>query len=254
MRQKFVIGNWKMNGSLVSITSLVEEILELLPNELHKYCAVLPPVIYLPIVHQLLADKSIGLGAQNVYPALHGAYTGEIAVTMLLDYACRYVLVGHSERRHLFHESEKFIAEKFHQVKDHGMIPVLCVGETLSEYENGLTKQVITKQLETVVEIKSSHEDVFKNCIVAYEPVWAIGTGKTAEPMQVQEVHTFIRQSLIKYGTKNADDLPILYGGSVNEKNAAALFAMPDVDGGLIGGASLHAKQFVEIVKCINCY
>jgi len=254
MRQKIVMGNWKMNGRLDQVTSLVEDILTYLPETLQAYCAVLPPSIYLSQVSQLLQGSQISLGAQNVYPADHGAYTGELSGPMLTDYACRYVLVGHSERRHLFHEDEKFVAEKFHHVKDHGMIPVLCVGETLFERENGLTEQVLTKQLFAIAETSRQQTDVFKHCIVAYEPVWAIGTGQTATPEQVQATHAFIRVLLSQFGQSDAAKLPVLYGGSVNEKNAQSLFAMPDVDGGLIGGASLHARQFVEIVKCINCY
>ena len=151
----------------------------------------------------------------------------------------------------MFHEDEKFVAEKFHHVKDHGMIPVLCIGETLAEREQGLTEQVLTKQL---LAVSNTGSNFFDKCVVAYEPVWAIGTGQTASPEQVQAVHAYIRDLVAKTDKNNAQELPIIYGGSVNENNAHALFAMPDVDGGLIGGASLNARQFVEIVKCINCY
>ena len=159
--------------------------------------------------------------------------------------------MGHSERRRIFHEDEKFISEKFHHVKDHDMIPVLCVGETLDERNQGLTEQILTQQLLAVTHQSSQ---CFKQCVIAYEPVWAIGTGRTAEPEQVQAVHAFIRKLVATFGQSESRNLPILYGGSVNEHNARALFSMPDVDGGLIGGASLHARSFVEIVKCINCY
>lgn len=251
MRKKLVMGNWKMNGSLKQVDALLQDLLMLLEEQPHAECVVLPPAIYLPRVADVLTKSGIQWGAQNVYPQDTGAYTGEISGPMLQDYKCRYVLVGHSERRHLFQEDEKFVAEKFHHVKDHGMIPVLCVGETLAAREQGLTEQVLTKQLLAVTNIGS---DFFENCVVAYEPVWAIGTGQTATPEQVQAVHMFIRELVAKFNRGNAQSLSILYGGSVNEHNAHALFAMPDVDGGLIGGASLHARQFVEIVKCINCY
>lgn len=251
MRKKLVMGNWKMNGNRQQVTALLQDLITLLPTQASADCVVLPPAIYLPHVSNALKNSVIQWGAQNVYPKDNGAYTGEISAPMLHDYNCRYVLVGHSERRHLFQEDEKFVAEKFHHVKDHGMIPVLCVGETLTAREKGLTEQVLTEQL---LAITTTGSNFFENCIVAYEPVWAIGTGQTATPEQVQNVHIFIREFVAKFNRNHAQALSILYGGSVNETNAHALFAMPDVDGGLIGGASLHARQFVEIVKCINCY
>ncbi len=241
------MGNWKMNGSLQSIHTLLEELVTQLPGN-GSHCVIFPPAIYLPLVTEKLTNTPICWGAQNVYPQEKGAFTGELSGPMLNDYRCSYVLVGHSERRHLFHEDEKFVAEKFHHVKLHDMIPVLCVGETLEQREKGLTEEVLSKQL---LAIKEVDED-FKDCIIAYEPVWAIGTGKTASPEQVQEVHVFIRTLIGESNKVEATTLPILYGGSVNEKNASSLFAMPDVDGGLVGGASLNAHQFVEIVKCIN--
>ncbi len=252
MRSKIILGNWKMNGRMDQITLLLESIIENFPNNGSVECGVLPPAIYLDHVRELLEGQPISWGAQNVYPENSGAYTGELSGPMLVDFGCKYVLVGHSERRHLFQESEKFIAEKFHHVKDHGMIPVLCVGETLSEYEQGLTEQALIKQL-VAVAAAGDQEDVFSRCVVAYEPVWAIGTGKTATPEHAQTIHAFIRQLLSGYGSELAQELPIVYGGSVNEKNAQSLFQMPDVDGGLVGGASLNAQQFVEIIKCINC-
>lgn len=251
MRKNLVMGNWKMNGRLDQVGALLNDLLTMLPKQPEADCIVLPPAIYLPFVSERLAGSAIGWGAQNVYPKEAGAYTGELSAPMLQDYHCQYVLVGHSERRHLFHEDEKFVAEKFHHVKDHGMIPVLCIGETLAEREQGLTEQVLAKQLLAVTNTCSQS---FANCVVAYEPVWAIGTGKTATPEQVQAVHEYIRELVAKTDPVNEKNLSILYGGSVNENNAHALFAMPDVDGGLIGGASLNARQFVEIVKCINCY
>ena len=251
MRDKLIIGNWKMNGSLNQVTQLIKDLIEYLPSSPSTKCVVLPSAIYLPQVSALLAGSAMKWGAQNVYPKDAGAYTGELSAPMLQDFGCQYVLVGHSERRRLFHEDEKFVAEKFHHVKDHGMIPILCVGETLNERKQGLTEHVLTKQLLAVAMAREDNE-AFNKCIVAYEPVWAIGTGQTASPDQVQTVHTFIRKLLAQFGQAYAEALPILYGGSVTEKNAKYLFEMNDVDGGLIGGASLNALQFVEIVKCIN--
>jgi len=248
MRQKLVIGNWKMNGRRDQIINLLHDLVDNMPKD-GNGCVVLPPAIYIPLVRDTLQASSISWGAQNVYPQDDGAYTGELSAPMLNEYDCRYVLVGHSERRHLFDEDEKFVAEKFHHVKDHDMIPVLCVGETLDQREQGLTEQVISEQLLAVTRTGSHF---FKNCVVAYEPVWAIGTGQTASPEQAQKVHAYIRTLVAKFDQDVADRLTILYGGSVNEKNARSLFAMPDVDGGLVGGASLNARQFVEIVKCIN--
>jgi triosephosphate isomerase len=249
MRQKIVVGNWKMKGQIQQVIQLTNQLKELIDPETTTQVALLPPAIYIPLVSELLGDSKIALGAQNVYPKDSGAYTGELSALMVKDYNCSYVLVGHSERRHYFHEDENFVAQKFHHVKDHGMIPILCVGETLTEREKQQTKQVIARQLLAVSE-KSN--DCFSECVVAYEPVWAIGTGKTASPEQAQEVHLFIRELVAEINNSDAERLTLLYGGSVNENNAKALFAMPDIDGGLVGGASLNAKQFVEIVKCIN--
>ena len=251
MRQNIVMGNWKMNGRLDQVRYLLQELLVRLADETDTDCVVFPPALYLPLAQTLLDNSAIAWGAQNVYPQDAGAFTGELSAGMLSDYGCRYVLVGHSERRHLFHEDEKFVAEKFHHVKDHDMIPVLCIGESLDERRKGLTEQVLTKQILAVV---NESGRFFQNCVIAYEPVWAIGNGQTASPEQAQEVHAFIRSLVAEYDENYANHLPILYGGSVNEKNALSLFAMPDVDGGLVGGASLNAQQFVEIVKCINCY
>lgn len=250
MRKKIVAGNWKMNGCCDSITLLLRQILALIAEEeLKAECTVIPPAIYLPLVKEYLQGSAIRWGAQNVYPQSTGAVTGELSGPMLLDYACRYVLVGHSERRRLFGENEKFVADKFHHVKEHGMIPILCVGETLTEREQGLTQEVLARQVLAVTDLDKR---CFRESVIAYEPVWAIGTGQTASPEQVQEVHAAIRALVAEFDIEDAENLTIVYGGSVNEKNAASLFARPDVDGGLIGGASLNAQQFVDILKCIN--
>lgn len=249
MRQKIVAGNWKMNGRVEQVKSLLHHLLTALDEQVKANCVIMPPSIYLPLVKEYLSKSHIKWGAQNVYPQDAGAFTGEISAPMLKDYDCRYVLVGHSERRRLFGESEKFVADKFHHVKEHGMIPILCVGETLEEREQGFTEQVFAKQLLAVTE---NSKQCFKNCIIAYEPVWAIGTGQNATPEEAQEAHMAIRAFIADFDPEAANQVSILYGGSVNEKNAASLFAMSDVDGGLVGGASLNAQQFVEIVKCIN--
>ncbi|ANN96808.1 TPA: triose-phosphate isomerase [Legionella pneumophila] len=249
MRQKIVAGNWKMNGQIQQVTELVSQIEELIGFDCAAQVAVMPPSIYIPKVRDCLKTGKVVVGAQNVYPKDYGAYTGELSAPMLKDFDCRYVLVGHSERRQFFHEDENFVAQKFHHVKDHGMIPILCVGETLSERENGKTEQVIAQQ---VLAVSAKGKDCFRDCVVAYEPVWAIGTGKTATPEQAQKIHQFIRDLVGEINDSDAKHLTLIYGGSVNENNAKALFSMPDIDGGLVGGASLNAKQFVEIVKCIN--
>lgn len=248
MRQKMVMGNWKMNGAHHTIKQLLSTFLAELPSELDEQCVVFPPFVYLPFVLHLLEDRAIALGAQNVYPKEEGAYTGEISGPMLCDIHCQYVLVGHSERRHVFGESENFVAEKFHHVKEHAMIPVLCVGETLEDRQKGLTEHTLSHQLSAITAISGD----FQGCIVAYEPVWAIGTGETATPDQAQAAHAFIRHWVTENSSTDASNLTILYGGSVNDKNAQSLFSMPDVDGGLVGGSSLRAAQFLEIVKCIN--
>lgn len=243
-----VAGNWKMNGSIASIQQLVSELVERVPAHLVANTLVFPPAIYLPLVADLLAEAGIRYGIQNTYPADSGAYTGEISIVMAKEFAVSHGLVGHSERRHILGESEQFVAQKFHHLKENGIIPVLCVGETLTQREKGLTEQVIKAQIEPVMAMGD-----LNGAVVAYEPVWAIGTGKTATPEQAQQAHAYIRQLIASHQDAGvADNMDILYGGSVNEKNATALFAMPDIDGGLVGGASLKATQFAEIVKCIK--
>ncbi len=251
MRQQFVMGNWKMNGSRETIRSLLDEMMQHFPVEMpnNSKVVVFPPAIYIPEVAKYLKSSAIQWGAQTVYFEDKGAYTGELSPLMLKDFGCTYVLVGHSERRALFHEDEKCVAKKFHQVKEHDMIPVLCVGETALEREKGLTMSVLEAQLRAVSRDGSGD---FAGCIVAYEPVWAIGTGQTATPEDAAKVQANIRDIISKLAPEDADTLPIVYGGSVNEKTAGALFSMPDIDGGLVGGASLNAKQFLDIVTCIK--
>jgi len=232
-RVPLVAGNWKMHGSRASIAALLDVLVENNPSG----CAVCVPFPYLGQVAERLRGSPIAWGAQNVSEHVQGAYTGEVSAAMLAEFGCRYVIVGHSERRQLYGETDAQAAAKFAAVKAAGMTPVLCVGETLQQRDAGKTEEVVGRQLEKVLEKNSVEKSV-----LAYEPVWAIGTGRNATPEQAQAVHAFLR-------SKVPADTPILYGGSVKPQNAAAIFAMPDVDGGLIGGASLVAKDFLDIVK-----
>jgi len=244
MRRKLVVGNWKMHGSKAFIAELLGKVPRVALPAGADF-AVCPPFVYLSWVEQLLAGSVIGLGAQNVALATQGAFTGEVAASMLRDCGCRYVIVGHSERRSLFGESNADVAGKTAMVLEQGLVPIVCVGESLAEREADATLGVIGAQLGAVME-------VLKDCdwspmVVAYEPVWAIGTGQTATPEQAQVVHAFIRERLAAVDANVAAGTRILYGGSVKADNAAALFAQPDIDGGLVGGASLNAEEFTAI-------
>jgi triosephosphate isomerase (TIM) len=232
-RTRLVAGNWKMHGSRASNSALLDALLKGIKGLKGVECAVCVPFPFLGEVAERLAGTAIAWGAQNLSEHAQGAYTGEVSAAMLAEFGCRYVIVGHSERRHIFGESDAQVAAKFAAVRGAGMTPILCVGETLEEREAGRTEEVVARQLDAVD---------FKKGVLAYEPVWAIGTGRNATPEQAQTVHAFLRKKLF------ADTL-ILYGGSVKPQNAAEIFAMPDVDGGLIGGASLVAKDFLDIVK-----
>jgi len=251
MRERMVIGNWKMHGSLASNQSLLDGILTGLAGTSTTHYAVCIPFPYLFQAQSMLRDTEITWGAQNVSQHEKGAYTGEVSATMLRDMGCSITLVGHSERRALFGEDDATVAEKFLAAQQAGLMPVLCVGETLEQREQNITAAVVERQLQAVVD-KVGMEG-FTRAVVAYEPVWAIGTGKTATPQQAQEVHAYIRslfRSLFaEHNSQLAASIMILYGGSVKAANAAELFSMPDIDGGLIGGASLDAKEFVSICK-----
>jgi len=236
-RTRLVAGNWKMHGSLAANRALLEALLAGLSGLGGVECAVCVPYPYLGQAQERLRGTPLAWGAQNLSEYLEGAYTGEVSVAMLKDFGCRYVVVGHSERRQLYRESDSQVAAKFVAAVTHGLTPILCVGETLEEREAGRTEEVVARQLDAVV-----NKDEFSRAVLAYEPVWAIGTGRTATPEQAQAVHAFLRRKL-PAGT------PILYGGSVKPQNAAAIFAMPDVDGGLIGGASLVAGDFLAIAR-----
>jgi triosephosphate isomerase len=250
MRQPLVAGNWKMNGSLDSIRKLVEGIKGGVDTVTTAELAVCPPYVYIPQVAALLEGTVITLGAQDVNDQPSGAHTGEVAAGMLGDVGCKYVIVGHSERRSIYGESDEFTARKFAAARHAGLVPILCVGELLEEREQGITEQVVARQLDAVIDLEGIA--AIGEAVIAYEPVWAIGTGKTASPEQAQEVHAFIRGKLAGLDGKVAERVQILYGGSVKGSNAAELFAMADIDGGLIGGASLAADDFLAIGRAGN--
>ncbi len=244
MRKKLVAGNWKMNGSLADNAALLAAIKPALAGIDAVVCVPFP---YLAQVQTLLAGSSIAWGAQNMSEQGKGAYTGEVSASMLLDFGCRYVIVGHSERRSLYGESDELVASKYLAAQAAGLTPILCVGESLAERESGVTEAVVARQLDAV--IKTAGVASLARTVVAYEPVWAIGTGKTASPEQAQAVHAFIRNKIAGLDAGVAAQLVIQYGGSVKGSNAAELMAQPDIDGGLIGGASLLADEFVAICR-----
>jgi len=243
MRRKLVVGNWKMHGSKTAIADLLSK----LPHTglSNTEVAVCPPFVYLQWVERQLAGSAIALGAQNVASALQGAYTGEVSATMLRDLECRFVIVGHSERRALFGESNTDVADKTKIALEQDLIPIVCVGESLAEREADATLEVIGAQLDAVLAVLDRAQ--VSRIVVAYEPVWAIGTGRTATPEQAQAVHAFIRDRLASIDPAAAAKTRILYGGSVKADNAATLFAQNDIDGGLVGGASLNAEEFTAI-------
>lgn len=247
MRERMVVGNWKQHGSLISNKALLDGIVAGMAGVKSVHCGVCVPFPYIFQVQFALQGSEIVWGGQNVSQHEKGAYTGEVSASMLRDLGCSIVIVGHSERRALYGENDSTVAEKFVAAQQGGLIPILCVGETLEEREKGITANVVERQLQAVVD-KAGMEG-FGRCVIAYEPVWAIGTGKTATPQQAQEVHAYIRALLSEHNKALSENIMILYGGSVKASNAAELFAMPDIDGGLIGGASLDANEFVSICK-----
>ncbi len=247
MRKTLIAGNWKLNGSVESITELLKGIVAGLPETESLSVAVCPPYIYIPMVTDILSDQRVMVGSQNVAAQPKGAYTGEISAAMLSEFGCQYGLVGHSERRSLYNEADADVAVKFKALSDSGIIPVLCVGETLEERDQGVTESVVSRQIQAVIDQHGIA--AFASAVIAYEPVWAIGTGRTATPEQAQAVHAAIRALLATYDEVIADTIQIVYGGSMNPGNAAELLAMPDIDGGLIGGASLNADDFLAICR-----
>lgn len=244
-RRPLVVANWKMNGTLASIRPLLRDLLAGFDKDCRAEVAVCAPYPYLQQLSGDLDGSALVPGAQNVSEHESGAFTGEVSAAMLVDYNCRFVIVGHSERRHQFGERDAVVAAKYARVRSAGMTPILCVGERLQEREAGDTEQVVADQLDAVV--NGAGIQAFAGAVIAYEPVWAIGTGRTATPDQAQEVHAFIRLRLARHDEAIADRVRIVYGGSVNAGNATELFAMADVDGGLVGGASLKADEFLSI-------
>ena len=250
MRQPLVAGNWKMNGSSASVTALVAGIKAGIDSVTTAEMAVCPPYVYIPQVASTLAGTPVTYGAQDVSDQESGAYTGEVSPGMLVDMGCTYAIVGHSERRSIYGESDEFTASKFAAARKAGLVPILCVGELLEEREQGITQQVVERQLDAVINLEGIA--AIGSAVIAYEPVWAIGTGKTATPDQAQEVHAFIRGKLAGLDPAVAAGVRILYGGSMNPGNAAELLAMADIDGGLIGGASLKPDDFLAIGQAAN--
>jgi len=246
MRKILVAGNWKLNGSMAMTAELISEIVDGLPLNKNFDVAVFPPFVYLNQA-QKYVGKSVKYGAQTLSEYETGAYTGEISGAMLKELGCQMVLIGHSERRTYFNESNLECARKFKAAIKQGLTPVLCCGETLQQRESGITEKIIAEQINTVIDWVGI--DDFANAVIAYEPVWAIGTGKTASSEQAQEIHAFIRSLLYLKSDTIAPIVPILYGGSVKGSNAKELFSMQDIDGGLIGGASLTSKDFLAICQ-----
>jgi triosephosphate isomerase len=248
MRVKLIMGNWKMNGSIAMIRELLPQLKsQLTVNNSAVEYAICPPFVFLSKIGEQLEDSAIALGAQNLSEHHIGAYTGEVSAHMLREVGCHYVIVGHSERRQYHAETNEVIAKKCKQALAVGLKPVLCVGETLAEREKNQTEAVVKAQLQAV--LKECSVDEFSQAVIAYEPVWAIGTGLAASAEQVQQVHQFLRQVLKEWQAKAADKVRIIYGGSVKGNNAAELLKLPDVDGALVGGASLKAEEFVTICR-----
>jgi triosephosphate isomerase (TIM) len=248
MRRSLVMGNWKMNGSRVSVETLTKGIIAGLGEDVADI-AICVPYIFLPDIGQIVNNTRLALGAQNVADKPSGAYTGEVSAAMLKEFGCKYALVGHSERRTYYGDTDQSVAARFCQAQEQGIIPVLCIGETLEQREQNKTFDVIAAQLDAVVDMAGIA--AFNNAVIAYEPVWAIGTGRTATDEQAQEVHHFIRNYLAAKDRVVAEKIQILYGGSAKPDNALGLFAMPDIDGGLIGGASLDAESFLKIYHSV---
>ena len=248
MRKLLIAGNWKMNLTLKEARSLAQVIVEKAPQDGRIEVAVCPPFVYLPAVSQAIAGSRVGLGAQNVYFETSGAFTGEVSPAMLLDFNCTYVILGHSERRHILGETDEIVNRKILVALKAGLTPIFCVGEKIEEREAEKTEEVLHRQITTGLDGVSPEQ--LAGMVIAYEPVWAIGTGKTASPGQAQEAHAYIRQLLA--GTHSADaagSVRIQYGGSVKPENTRDIMRQPDVDGALVGGASLKADSFLGIAN-----
>jgi len=250
MRKKIAAANWKMNGNaalVADMSRVLKEETQSLSN--NASVVICPPSVYLQAMADALSGSKVALGGQQAYFETSGAFTGELSTGMLKECGASYLLVGHSERRTLFNETDEQVFKTFQSAQSVGLTPILCVGETASQREAEKTQEVIARQLAKVLE----NVTLLADAVIAYEPVWAIGTGNTASPDDADSVHAYIRELVAEHDEATAANLTILYGGSVNAGNASELFAKPNVDGGLVGGASLKIEQFVEIVKCINC-
>jgi len=247
MRRPLVAANWKMNGTRAGAVELTQAVAAALADTSGVDVALCPPLVLLDLVAGLIRDSNLILGAQNVARESAGAYTGEVSAEMLGESGCRLVLVGHSERRQYYSESDEVVAAKSARALQAGLTPVICLGETLDERESDTTQSVVARQLDAVMD--NCGVGALGDAVLAYEPIWAIGTGRTATPEQANEVHAFLRQRVAAHDPQVAAGLRILYGGSVKSANASELFAMPDIDGGLIGGASLVADEFIEICR-----
>ncbi len=249
MRNRFVIGNWKLNGELGSNATLLTDLNQKVRREPGRFCGVCVPFVYLAQAQSALGKSNIGWGSQDISRYVEGAYTGEVSAKMVSEFGCHYAIVGHSERRAMLGDTDVVVAEKFGNAKKAGLTPVLCVGETLDERVAGNTENVVMRQLRAVIEMHGVAG--LSGAILAYEPVWAIGTGKTATPQEAEAVHAFLRAEIGKLDVEIAASVSILYGGSVKKANAKELFAMPNIDGGLIGGASLVAEEFLGIWQAL---
>ncbi|MGQ3685389.1 MAG: triose-phosphate isomerase [Candidatus Loosdrechtia sp.] len=244
------MGNWKMNLTLKEGVEFAESLRNNLKNKYEMVCGICPSFIFLKDICAAVKGSGIQVAAQNIHSSENGPYTGEVSVLMVKEVGCSHVLIGHSERRHLFGETDAFINAKIKIALSHNVKPILCVGEKLQEREDGRTKYVVKNQIKDG--LHGIRADQLKDVTIAYEPVWAIGTGKTALPEQANEVHTFIRTLLTdEYGKYVADDLPILYGGSVKHENTQELLAKPDIDGLLVGGASIKLESFLKIIEAV---
>jgi triosephosphate isomerase len=250
MRQPLVAGNWKMNGSLGSVRELLAGVKSGVGGLDKCEVAVCPPYVFIPLTQAELSGTAVSWGGQNLSTEASGAFTGEVAASMLRDFGCAYVIVGHSERRTLYGEDDALVARKYAVARAAGLRPILCVGETLEERERGVTEEVVARQVDAVINLEGV--SALAEGVIAYEPVWAIGTGVTATPEQAQDVHAFIRKRVGQQDIDVADKLRILYGGSMKPGNAADLMAKADIDGGLIGGASLQAEDFLGICRAAS--
>ena len=246
MGKPLIAGNWKMHGTAKSARNLATQLSHHKFQENAVEMIIFPPLVHISAVSDVLANSRISLGAQNVSQYPNGAYTGEVSAEMLVDQGCKYVLVGHSERRVVFGESDQTVAEKFRAAQNAGLIPILCVGESLKQRQQDATFEVVAKQISAVIDLVGL--DKVCQSVIAYEPIWAIGTGETASPEQAQDVHAAIRTQLGEAGRLTT----LLYGGSVNKGNAAELFKQPDINGGLVGGASLEADEFLNIAQLVE--